>query len=82
VRIAFRIKVRVLDQHRRRRIGRLFCFRCLNWRYELNLLGHAPGVYFLSEAVGRWELSDGDRKLGHVEQAGLGFLFVPLQVIR
>ena len=54
----------------------------LNWRYEVNLLGHAPGVYFLSEAVGRWELSDGDRKLGHVEQAGLGFLFVPLQVIR
>jgi hypothetical protein len=40
-------------------------------------------LYFLSEADGRfWELSDGDRKLGHVEQAELGFQFVPLQVIR
>jgi hypothetical protein len=31
-------------------------------------------LYFLSDADGRWELSDGDRKLGHVEQAGLGFV--------
>jgi hypothetical protein len=31
-------------------------------------------VYFLSDADGRWELSHGDRKLGHIEQAGLGFV--------
>ena len=33
-------------------------------------------LYFLSDADGRWELSDGDRKLGHVEQAGLGFGYI------
>ena len=31
-------------------------------------------VYFLSDADGRWELSHGNRKLGHIEQAGLGFV--------
>jgi hypothetical protein len=31
-------------------------------------------VLFLSDADGRWELSDGDRKIGHIEQAGLGFV--------
>jgi hypothetical protein len=28
----------------------------------------------LSDADGRWELSDGDRKITHIEQAGLGFV--------
>jgi hypothetical protein len=34
----------------------------------------AKVIYFLSDADGRWELSDGDRKIGHIEQAGLGFV--------
>ena len=31
-------------------------------------------TYFLSDAGGGRELSDGDRKIGHIEQAGLGFV--------
>ena len=34
----------------------------------------AKVIYFLSDADGRWELSDGDPKIGHIEQAGLGFV--------
>ena len=35
---------------------------------------HAPGTLFPFGRGWPWELSDGDRKLGHVEQAGLGFV--------
>ena len=34
----------------------------------------AKVIYFLSDADGRWDLSDGDPKIGHIEQAGLGFV--------
>jgi len=34
-------------------------------------------LYFTSGSEGRWELSDGEKQIGHIEQIGLEFTIRP-----
>lgn len=34
-------------------------------------------LYFASGSEGRWELSDGEKQIGHIEQVGLEFMIRP-----
>jgi hypothetical protein len=36
-------------------------------------------VYFASDSQGKWELSDAERKIGHIEQVGMEFTIKPTQ---